>query len=242
MRVALLSDIHGNLHALEAVLAALEQEEIDRMICLGDVAAFGPQPREVLARLRTLACPVVMGNTDAWMLDPQPHPVRDENSTKVTDIELWCAQQLTPDDQDYVQTFQAFVELPLDDGVHLLCFHGSPHSYDDVILPTSSDTELDRLLSGFQAIVMAGGHTHRQVMRRHREILFLNPGSVGLPIEYGTAGDVRNPPWVEYALVTWFTGHLSVDLRRLPYDSELVVQAARDSGMPHAEWWVKDWR
>ncbi|NIW96181.1 MAG: hypothetical protein GWN20_25895, partial [Phycisphaerae bacterium] len=80
MRLAIISDIHGNLIALEAVLAVLAQEEIDQMVCLGDVAATGPQPHETIARLRELNCPVVMGNTDDWLLNPHPHPVRDENS------------------------------------------------------------------------------------------------------------------------------------------------------------------
>lgn len=68
MRIALLSDIHGNLFALEAMLAMLTRETIDQIVCLGDVAMFGPQPCAVLARMQTVACPVVMGNTDAWAL------------------------------------------------------------------------------------------------------------------------------------------------------------------------------
>ncbi|MBI3286567.1 MAG: metallophosphoesterase family protein [Chloroflexi bacterium] len=72
MRVAIFSDIHGNLVALEAILAEIERERVDQMICLGDVAATGPQPAETLHRLRELNCPVVMGNTDARFLNPQP--------------------------------------------------------------------------------------------------------------------------------------------------------------------------
>ena len=70
MRIGLIADIHGNLFALDAVLAALARIGMDELICLGDVAALGPQPREVIERLRALRCPVVMGNTDAWHLDP----------------------------------------------------------------------------------------------------------------------------------------------------------------------------
>lgn len=70
MKVALISDIHGNAVALEAALAAIEEEGVDRVVCLGDVAATGAQPRQVIRRLRELGCPVVMGNTDAQFLSP----------------------------------------------------------------------------------------------------------------------------------------------------------------------------
>ena len=72
MRIGLISDIHGNLIALESVLSELKREQVDSMICLGDVAALGPQPHEVIERLRKLNCPVVMGNTDDWYLQPLP--------------------------------------------------------------------------------------------------------------------------------------------------------------------------
>ena len=99
MRVALISDIHGNLTALEAVLAELADEPVDQIVCLGDVAIFGPQPREALARVRELACPVVMGNTDAWALSPTPHPVRDEETRFFNAVELWGAAELTDADR-----------------------------------------------------------------------------------------------------------------------------------------------
>lgn len=70
MRIAVIADLHGNLVALEAVLAALADERTDGIVCLGDVAATGPQPRETVERLRAVGCPVVMGNADAWLLDP----------------------------------------------------------------------------------------------------------------------------------------------------------------------------
>ena len=78
MRIGLIADIHGNLIALETVLAELAREPLDQMVCLGDVAALGPQPGEALARLRALGCPVVMGNTDAWLLAPSSAPEGDQ--------------------------------------------------------------------------------------------------------------------------------------------------------------------
>ena len=72
MRIAIISDIHGNLVALEAALNDLKTEHMDRIVCLGDVVSGGPQPGEVVAHLKTLNGPVVMGNMDTWCLNPHP--------------------------------------------------------------------------------------------------------------------------------------------------------------------------
>ncbi|MCI0397471.1 MAG: metallophosphatase family protein [Chloroflexi bacterium] len=242
MVVAILSDIHGNLPALEAALGALAAERVDQVVCLGDVAAFGPQPREALGRLREVGCPVVMGNTDAWLLDPQPHPPRDENSQRVTEIELWAAGQLTAEDQAYIRTFQATIELSLGEGASLLAFHGSPRSYNEVIRATTPDEELAAMLAGREATVLAGGHTHTPLVRRLGRALVINPGSVGLPWQESSPGQIINAAWAEFAVVRWEKGALGVSLRRVPYELGELVAAARASGMPHLEWWLKDWR
>ena len=230
MIVALISDIHGNLVALEAVLADLERDGPDRIVCLGDVAATGPQPRATVERLRSLGCPVVMGNADAELLGPIPQTERDGDVRRIEEIDRWCAGRLSPADLDYLRGFPLTLEVSLGDGHALLCFHGSPRSFDDVIEATTPESELQHLISGHSADVMAGGHTHAQLLRRHAETTVLNPGSVGL-----------NPPWVEYALVSYEDGSLRVEMRRLPLPGEAVVRAAAGSGMPHAEWWAGFW-
>jgi len=95
MRIALLSDIHGHLVPFEAVLADLQNDSPDQIVCLGDVAATGPRPRAVIERLRALDPPVVMGNTDAFLLDPQPYEGDDPTWQRFTEIDQWCAGQLS---------------------------------------------------------------------------------------------------------------------------------------------------
>src|SRR5689334_15515450 len=143
MRLGLIADIHGNLVALETVLAEMALESLDQMVCLGDVAALGPQPGEALARLRALRCPVVMGNTDAWLLAP-PSAVDGDRFDRA--ITQWTIAQLTDDDRAYIASFPPTIELALGEGRALLCFHGSPRSYDDVIVPTTPDDELRAML------------------------------------------------------------------------------------------------
>ena len=104
--IALISDIHGNMPGLEAVLADVKAVGAEQVICLGDVASFGPQPREALAAVKALNCPVVMGNADAAMLEPrQRHEVTGEDAQMFFDTERWCAAQITEDDRTFIRTF-----------------------------------------------------------------------------------------------------------------------------------------
>lgn len=242
MQLAVLSDIHGNLVALEAVLVALTAEGVTEVVCLGDVVVFGPQPRQTLARLRELGWPVVMGNTDGWLLDPKPHARRDEDSERITEIDFWAAEQLTAEEKAYIGTFRPVIERPLGEGATLLAYHGSPRSYHDLIRATTPDEELAGFFEGYQATVMAGGHTHTPLLRRWGSSFILNPGSVGLPWQETAPGKTINPGWAEYALLGWESGSLEISLRRVSYDLNELIQAARTSGMPHLEWWLRDWR
>jgi predicted phosphodiesterase len=242
MRIALLADVHGNLVALEAVLGELENDPVDQIICLGDVAIFGPQLCETLARLRDIGCPIVMGNTDAWALDPQPHPVRDEETVYFNAIEQWGAAQLSDADRAFIRTFQPTVPVDLGQGTTLLCYHGSPRSYHDSIIATTPDEELAVFFGDRPATILAGGHTHTPFVRRFFQSIVLNPGSVGLPYERLPGGGVRNPPWAEYAILTVNGDDMRVALRRTPVDIAQLAQTVRQSGMPHADWWLTDWQ
>jgi predicted phosphodiesterase len=122
--------------------------------------------------------------------------------------------------------------VDIGDGATLHCFHGSPRSFHDIIRATTPDEELDRLLAGSTAQVLAGGHTHERMLRRHAGRTLLNPGSIGLP---------SDPPWAEYAIVEAEGGIERVTFQRVRFDVARVHAAARDSGMPHAEWWIGLW-
>jgi putative phosphoesterase len=246
MHIAIISDIHGNLVALESVLSCLEKETVDQIISLGDVAAFGPQPKQVIQRLQEMQIPSIMGNTDAWLLDPEPHPERDENTFRYTEIETWSAHQLTKVEKDYIRTFQPTIEIQLDkrkSNPILLCYHGSPRSNLDAIEPWTPTDDLKGMISGFHSTVMAGGHTHVQMLRRYEDIMIINPGSVGIPVIKKEDGrEVCHPPWAEFAILTYSEGEINITFNRVPYDVEPLFHAAYSSGMPLVEWWLEPWR
>lgn len=236
MRVALLSDLHGNELALEAVLADVRAQGADQIVCLGDTATLGPQPRAVLARLRELACPCILGNHDAFMLDADL--VRSYNDTPlIVEAVAWCQCQLSDEDLAFISSFVPKLELQLPYDTRLLLFHGSPRSHTEDILCTTPAERLDEMLEDQSAAVLAGGHTHIPMVRRHRATLLVNPGSVGLAFERYVHG--KAPQLLccaEWACVEVTPGKLSVSLHRVALDSRALRAAALAVEHPFAAW------
>ena len=240
MRIGFISDIHGNALALDAVLADLEHRDVDRVICLGDIC-FGPQSHECLERVRSIGCPVVLGNWDRWSIDGFP-PADDPVGIMLYEIGAWWAHLLTDDDRAFVRTFQDTLDVELDGGGALLCFHGSPNSFSDWIFSTTPDEELEELFKGIDAGVLVGGHTHLQMLRRFGRAVIVNPGSVGQPFSQWWPRPIRVAQWAEYGIVEVDGDHLTVDLRRVPYDVEALLRLFAESKMPHARWWIESWQ
>ena len=239
MRLAFISDIHGNLHALELVLAELQLSQVDQIVCLGDVASLGPQPREVIARLQQLEIPIIMGNHDNYLLNPS---LTENHHPWLRAAELWCVTQLTANDLNYLGTFKPQITFHPDPKTTLLCFHGSPRSNEEFLYPTTPAETLNEVFDGQSAQVLIGGHTHVQMVRQHKSMLFLNPGSVGAPLEFPMRGpDQHIFRWAEYAILETNDGKLSISLHRLPIDFEALAQVSRASGLPDVEFWLSTW-
>jgi predicted phosphodiesterase len=238
MRIALVADIHGNLLALDAVLAELRREGYDELLCLGDVAV-GPQAREAVERVEELGGRVVLGNWDAYFLDGFPPP-QTELARKLVEVGEWWNDRLDDAHRTTMRRYESEIELELGDGRRLLAFHGSPRSFEDFIFASTPADELERMLDGRLAPLMAGGHTHFQMLRRHEDTVLLNPGSVGLPFAR-PAPLMQISPWAEYGLLTVDDARLRVELRRTAFDVEAHVRSILASAMPLAQWWAGLW-
>ncbi len=236
MRIAIISDIHGNCVALDAAITDIREQSVDQIVCLGDAIQGGAQPAETVTRLRALACPIVMGNADAWLLTGENTGTEPITERQLT-VRAWSLAQLTTEDCDFIRSFQPTISLELSAERRLLCFHGSPSSFDDIILPETSDDEAMRLLRPQQGQALAGGHTHRQQIRSLGTALFLNPGSVGLPVSPAPSGGAMpNTPWAEYAIVNaWDDGRFGVEFRRIPYDTAALRRSLEASGKPFVQ-------
>jgi putative phosphoesterase len=239
MRIAIISDMHGNDFAFEKVEADINHQGVDQIVCLGDAIQGGAQPADVVKRLRRLNCPIVMGNADDWLLtgvDSGRESIPSERLKKMNAIRDWSLSQLTEDDKKFITEFKPTMTIQLKKDLNLLCFHGSPTNFDDVILPTTPEDEFQKFLSAFNKNILTGGHTHTQQVRRCGELFFFNPGSVGFPFSsYQAEGQFHVDAWAEYAILTMNNREVDLKFRRLPYEANDVIEIYRQSGRPFAE-------
>ncbi|MFL5938041.1 MAG: metallophosphoesterase family protein [Gaiellaceae bacterium] len=243
MRTALISDVHGNAVALDAVLADLERDPVDQVVCLGDMIQGGAEPAEVVRRLRELRCPVVLGNADAFLLDPESG--EEATTQRQLAVREWTVAQIGADGVAFIDSFRPTLDVSLGDGRMLLAFHGSPTSFDDIVLPHLEEGEFRRLLGPPAADVLAGGHVHLQWLRRYGDSTFLNPGSVGLAYDHAQPADtddLRIDAIAEYARLDVDGELLQIAFRRIPLDRDAVLAAIDASGMPHADYLRAAWR
>lgn len=239
MQVAVISDMHGNDLAFEAVEADIQKQDVDQIVCLGDAVQGGPQPAAVVQRLRRLDCPVVMGNADAWLVSGEEtadEGIPEERLKKMGKIREWSLSQLTEEDIDFISNFQPTVTIRLEKGPDLLCFHGSPTSFDDIILPAASEEEFQKFLGAYPDRILTGGHTHAQQIRRLGKYFFFNPGSVGFAYSHNQPeGQFYADAWAEYAILSAENGQVSLEFRRIPFDAKEMIRIYRESGRPFAE-------
>ncbi|WP_372405299.1 metallophosphoesterase [Streptomyces luteireticuli] len=222
-RVAVLSDIHGVLPALEAVLAEPDVSTADRIVLTGDITA-GPQPTQVLDRLTSLGDRVVWisGNADRELLEYR----RGQRDSIPDPIAPWAAEQLREDHIDLLGRLPQSRSLPVHGLGKVLFCHATPRDDEEVVLV---DSRLDRwreVLSGLDTDIrtVVCGHTHMPFVRLAHGRLVINPGSIGMP--YGRAG------------AHWALLGPGVELRSTAFDVEAAItQVTEDSSYPEiAEW------
>jgi len=250
MRLALFSDIHGNLRAFDACLADLQaQGGADRIVGVGDYCMDGPRPKAVLERLVEIGAVCLRGNTDRYLGDLEAFPAAAGTSGTVTGASDEAGRdeagrdEAERDEEDKEEAaalrwqraalgpawLRWLFELPFalrfgEGPGALLAVHANPKTDDDHIWPDAADRELERVTAGVPERTIAFGHLHLPYVRAWRDKLFVNVSSAGLPKD----GDPR----AGYALLTERSGGWEVKHRRVPFDVERVVDEIENSGMP----------
>jgi predicted phosphodiesterase len=229
--------MHGNAVALRTVLEDVARKDVDLIVSLGDVAQGGPQPRECIDILGELACPCVYGNSDELLitLDVGAEPIEDEGQLqRLLDTARWSREQLGEDGLEFLRGFQPTVEVD-----RLVCCHATPHSKEDVILPDTPRADAERMIGTPAADAVAAGHVHLQWLRRFSNVLWFCVGSVGLVYEHKEPMD-EAPflPLCEYALFS----EAGVDFRRIPFDVDELLAAARANDFPNVERYAATWQ
>jgi predicted phosphodiesterase len=232
MRLGVISDIHGNCVALDAVLADVANHPVDQWVCLGDAVQGGVQPLEVAERLHELGCPVIMGNADAFVLEgTSAEEITDELST----VGRWTLRALGSRGAELVGSYVPTCEVDLG-GKTVLCFHGSPDSFDRVLAPDTPSADLRKELSGRGATLLCGGHIHTQWTVSLDDWTFFNPGSVGMAYNFHLpASEIYIYPFAEFAIVSSEDDKPRIEFCRVPYDIDELEKAAKASGHPYAD-------
>ncbi|MFD4632652.1 metallophosphoesterase family protein [Streptomyces sp. NPDC058284] len=223
-RIAVLSDIHGVLPALEAVLAEPDVRAADRIVLTGDIAA-GPQPVQVLDALVGLGDRAVWisGNADRELLEHR----RGERDTFPDPIAPWAAEQLRPDHLALLAALPPSARLRLDGLGDVLFCHATPRDDEEIVLVDSPLERWQEVLGGVDPDVrtVVCGHTHMPFVRLAHGRTVVNPGSVGMP--YGSPG------------AHWALLGPGIDLRTTHYDIEAAVtDVTRDSDYPEITAWA----
>jgi putative phosphoesterase len=227
MRVAIVSDIHGNLAALEAVMADLDAQAPDVIVHGGDLAVIGPRPAEVVDVIRQRGWPGVLGNTDEILFDPSGRAVQERRAPRLRDWLQTLFETLTPWARERLgeERLAWLRRLPLewrrDD---LLLVHAAPGDLWRAPMPDAPEEELTRVYGGRDAGLVVYGHIHRPYVRQLGGLTVANAGSVGLPYD----GDPRP----SYLLVD--DGVPSV--RRVAYDLDRAERELIETGFPLAGW------
>jgi predicted phosphodiesterase len=240
MKIAVIADIHGNIVALEAVLAAIDAERPDRVVCLGDVAAKGPAPAQVVDCLIDRDWTFIMGNTDEWMIRPIEEKPKNERERLLVESALWGYKQLDERQRAFIAAFRPNAAIDLGGG-QLLCYHGSPDSNVTAILPETPTAELDRLLNPWPARIYAGAHTHTRMLRPHHASLVINPGSVGMASAIRPNGEDHLVTHAEYAVIETDQSETHIDFRTIELDRAALVASVEASSSPDAAWWLDGW-
>ena len=220
MRIVILSDIHSNLDALDAVVGKLPK--YDEVICLGDVVGYGPQPNEVIARLQQLQPTIVlMGNHDYAVVTGD---VEGFSAHAAEAIE-WTRREIRGAGRDYLATLEPSARLERD-RVTLALFHGSPRDpLSEYVFPWLPEKVGRGLVEMAGAKIVLLGHTHMPMLYRFKGGVLANPGSVGQPRD----GDPR----ASFALLTLSQGEVTFEVQRIEYDVSSVADRIVRSGLPN---------
>ena len=227
MRVGIISDIHGNLKALDVVLEDIGRRGLNAVYCLGDLVGYAPFPNEVIERIRAAEMPTIMGNYDdgvGYDRDECGCAYRDPVERELGDQSFnWTKAHVTSDNKAFLRTLLPELRVEAD-GKRLLLVHGSPRKMNEYLFEDRPLSSFQRIADASNADVIVFGHTHRPYTKRVGDALFVNAGSVGKP---------KDRDWRACYAVLNVSAQEPVEFVRLEYDVAAVAEAIRASELPN---------
>jgi putative phosphoesterase len=226
MRIAIFGDVHGNKHALEAVLADCENQNPEKIFCLGDLVGYGAFPNEVIELISSRGIPTIMGNYDDGVGFDKAEcgcAYKDPEMRRLGDLSLrWTQRQVTEENKAYLRSLLPQIRLEIE-GHRLLLVHGSPRKINEYVYEDRPQWSLEHIADSAQSDVLVFGHTHLPYVKQVGNVLFVNPGSVGKPKD----GDTR----ASYVIID-VSDKIVATIKRVGYDVASASAAVRASGLP----------
>jgi putative phosphoesterase len=227
MRIAIFGDIHGNLPALDATLAAIDRERADAVYCLGDLVGYGASPEEVTQRIRASGVPTIMGNYDdgvGFDRDECGCAYRDPIDEALGHRSLaWTKRHTSGESKAFLRTLHKEIRFT-GGSTRVRLVHGSPRKMNEYLFEDRPLSSFQRLAASSDADVIVFGHTHKPYVKEVDRVLFVNAGSVGKPKD-----------------LDWRACYVTLDLRdrpnaafhRVEYDVRAAAAAIRATELPH---------
>ncbi len=176
MKIAVISDIHGNLYALREVLQHIDEQDVDTIICLGDLVGYGPHPNEVISAIRRRGILCLKGNYDASVVENKFSYIRETN---INSFSLpWNVEELGNINKYYLQSLPESLMLKFEDKI-IQFVHGSPRKINEYVLEDGDNTE--EIMKEFSGDIMVCAHTHIPFVKKFGNKILINDGSVGKP-------------------------------------------------------------
>jgi putative phosphoesterase len=226
MRIGILSDIHGNMPALEAVLTDMSRRQLDAMFCLGDLVGYGASPNEVTAEIKASGIPTIMGNYDdgvGFDRDECGCAYRDPGEKQRGHRSLlWTRDNTSHENKAFLRSLVAEIRREAA-GKRLLLVHGSPRRMNEYLFEDRPLSSFQRLAASSNADIIVFGHTHRPYTKLVDGVRFVNAGSVGKP---------KDGDWRACYLILQPGADEAVEFVRLEYDIDRAMQAIRHTDLP----------
>ncbi len=214
MRIAAIADVHGNLPAMEAVLANIDSERIDQVIFCGDFVLGAPDDRDCYYRALETGAPLIRGNTDRFVAEFGTDHADPRWTTEQFGPLQYAVSQFSDSERKELGALQTSYRLP--EVPEILFYHANPLNDRDIIRPWSLEEDLDRNFNGVEGEVFVGGHNHTQFICEYRGHQIVTCGSVGATNEYAAGA--------QYVVIENMEEKWRIEHRDVPYDIELTLK------------------
>ena len=234
MKIAVFSDIHGNIEALKQVMDDIKREDIDKIYCLGDLVGYGPYPNEVIELIKENEIETVMGNYDqgvGFNLDDCGCAYKTKEKQKLGDKSLeWTKEKVSDENKKYLKTLKENIKFEVA-GKKVLLVHGSPRKINQYLFFNHPEKSIKRMMDQYDADIMVCGHTHIPYVKKIDDKIIINDGSVGKQKPYNKMQEKYSTE-AKYVIIEIKENNVNTELRSIRYDYEKTAKAINESELP----------